>query len=1271
MATDIGIRLGLQGASQVQGGIAAVGAGLGDLDSKAMKAGDAFKKMGGLLLGGLSVGAIGSFLKGAIDAADETFNLSQKVGIAAKDLGGLQLAFKQAGIDSGGMQSALVKLSKNVVDGNAAFGAMGVQLKNTDGSLKGSKQVLSEVADVFQDMPDGIEKTALATQVFGKAGADLIPMLNGGAEGLAEMADMAERLGLVIDDKTAASADQFNDTVELLGMSLQGVGRQVAAEMLPTLTRLAGSLLDSATKGDALKKVAAILSTALRGLYTVAVGIVEIFNTVGKAIGGTVAAVVAALSGDFAGARQILSESASDIKAGWSSTAASIANAWEESADGSIASAAAIVGAGSRTVTSVKATATEHGKAAKAAADYTAEGVKLADSLLAQEQALSGDFRPKLDKLTAAYVAGKLSLNDYEGATQQLIQQQPYWKAAIKDQEQELKLLAADVEELWKWRLKEADEAQKRADSISDQVSKQLAENVSLRYTRGELAQLAAQRLDDEIRIASANVTRDESLASCTRETEAHKATLQALLDLKSARDEGVILAAANEASTAWQKTAEEVGQGLTDSLFRAFEAGKGFFDTLWSGIKNLFKTTVLKLVMQPLQSGMTSLMGSALGMGGTAANAAGSAAGGAGGMGSLVSGGAALVGSLGTFGTAAGFGASALFGGTGLTALSGGASMIGAGSIAGGLGMVAGVLGPIALGLVAVTALLKDKDAKLGFGASTVGANGAIGSAGRQFGFGRGDDQGAQSQLSALSSTVLATVAAAAAGFGGSAAGLSLQAATDIDRKGKGSGILGFMRGGSLVSAVQTGGTNAVGAGATVASKIDAGALGDWFAGAGSAAIIAGLQQSDLAPRFKAYFGSVSAYSLTKEQADAMLSAASSVQAMNKSLVPLGGVFSQLGGLGIEATNSMVALAGGMEAFMSDAAQYVASFYSDAERQAIAARSLSESLASVSVGIPDTVSGLQSLGRDGFRALVDAQDLTTESGRKTYAALMRASGAFAELVPATMAAVETEQDLAAERGRIANERSGLERQLLELQGETVAIRALERAALDASNLALYDQISALRDGQLAAQAAAQAADEAAQQQKEWAEVVTAAGRKVSDEIARLRGASATGAANEASLRAQFAIATAQARSGSLESLNRLPELSAAIESAASLSVGTSFELNSLRAMLVGSLSDTLRAGGLDLPAPAAGTSDMPPADILAQLRQAAAVAPRTENLPAGDRDKALVAELQALRSEVEGLRAEARSTAFSSAKTATLIERVTLNGEAMQTVAA
>jgi tape measure domain-containing protein len=63
----------------------------------------------------------------------------------------------------------------------------------------------------------------------------------------------------------------------------------------------------------------------------------------------------------------------------------------------------------------------------------------------------------------------------------------------------------------------------------------------------------------------------------------------------------------------------------------------------------------------------------------------------------------------------------------------------------------------------------------------------------------------------------------------------------------------------------------------------------------------------------------------------------------------------------------------------------------------------------------------------------------------------------------------------------VAQERAGLERQLLQQVGDTAAIRALERAALDESNRALYDHINALQDQRKTAEYAKQALDNAAQ----------------------------------------------------------------------------------------------------------------------------------------------------------------------------------------------
>ena len=51
--------------------------------------------------------------------------------------------------------------------------------------------------------------------------------------------------------------------------------------------------------------------------------------------------------------------------------------------------------------------------------------------------------------------------------------------------------------------------------------------------------------------------------------------------------------------------------------------------------------------------------------------------------------------------------------------------------------------------------------------------------------------------------------------------------------------------------------------------------------------------------------------------------------------------------------------------------------------------------------------------------------------------------------------------------------------------------------------------------------------------------------------------------------------------------------------------------------------------------------------------------------------DAALLAEVRSMRIELADLRAEARATAVNTGKSTRLLQRVTQDGEAMQTVAA
>src|SRR3990167_10174527 len=104
------------------------------------------------IAGGLTVAAFGAWIKNALDAADAANKLTQKTGIATEDLAGLQLAYRQAGVDSVQFERSMVKLSEAVVKGNLGLEALGIKTKNSSGSFKEVKQVLAEVADKFKGM---------------------------------------------------------------------------------------------------------------------------------------------------------------------------------------------------------------------------------------------------------------------------------------------------------------------------------------------------------------------------------------------------------------------------------------------------------------------------------------------------------------------------------------------------------------------------------------------------------------------------------------------------------------------------------------------------------------------------------------------------------------------------------------------------------------------------------------------------------------------------------------------------------------------------------------------------------------------------------------------------------------------------------------------------------------------------------------------------------------------------------------------------------------
>lgn len=232
------------------------------------KAAGAATKVLGLLGVGLSAGMFTNWIKGTINAQDELAKMSQRIGVSVERLAGLEHAAGMSGTSLDAVQKALKGTSTQLLDADRGLKAsidnfrdLGINIYDTSGALKSADAVMIEVADQFAIMEDGTNKTALATKLFGKAGLDLIPMLNEGSAGLAALVAEGQKYNPVTAE-SAAQAEIFNDNVERLQKTASSFGVTLANGLLPYLANFSEALVEFTRSGGMEKLIDGVKTLA-------------------------------------------------------------------------------------------------------------------------------------------------------------------------------------------------------------------------------------------------------------------------------------------------------------------------------------------------------------------------------------------------------------------------------------------------------------------------------------------------------------------------------------------------------------------------------------------------------------------------------------------------------------------------------------------------------------------------------------------------------------------------------------------------------------------------------------------------------------------------------------------------------------------------------------------------------------------------------------------------------------------------------------------------
>jgi hypothetical protein len=257
---------------------------------------------GAAIAGSAIVAGLGAIVKSAVNLGDELGKMSARTGVAQGALIGLRNAAALSDVENEKLQAGLTRLNVAMVaaaDGNAAaeakFKRLGISVKNAAGEVRPTDQVFKDLGDRFKDMPNGAEKAAAAVSIFGKAGADLIPLLNGGREAM-------EAFNFELSDEFAARSELFNDTLTILGFKTEGFKLQLADALLPALQSILevfGDLFNTDQDWTALFKV---IEGVIRGIAVAIYTVVKAVDILIKNIVAAAQAATQAFAGDFAGA---------------------------------------------------------------------------------------------------------------------------------------------------------------------------------------------------------------------------------------------------------------------------------------------------------------------------------------------------------------------------------------------------------------------------------------------------------------------------------------------------------------------------------------------------------------------------------------------------------------------------------------------------------------------------------------------------------------------------------------------------------------------------------------------------------------------------------------------------------------------------------------------------------------------------------------------------------------------------------------------------------
>jgi hypothetical protein len=304
------------GASNIRAGRAYVELGVDSkalargLDAAARKLsafGAAVRQMGTRFIGmGAAILApMGAAAKVFADMGSELVDMSQRTGVSVEALSALGFAAAQSGSDLATVETGIKKMQKGLTaaalgseSANEALGLLNLTLKDLD-DLSPDEQ-FKLIADRLSKIEDPTIRAALAMEMFGRSGTDLLPLFAGGAAGIEELEAQAKKLGMVMSTEDAQAAESFGDQLDALWMVMKKAVATIGSALVPVLSDVVKWITDSVVSVSAwLKANKDLVVAVFKGAVALVAlgGAMVVVGTVVSALGQGFAVLATVVTG--------------------------------------------------------------------------------------------------------------------------------------------------------------------------------------------------------------------------------------------------------------------------------------------------------------------------------------------------------------------------------------------------------------------------------------------------------------------------------------------------------------------------------------------------------------------------------------------------------------------------------------------------------------------------------------------------------------------------------------------------------------------------------------------------------------------------------------------------------------------------------------------------------------------------------------------------------------------------------------------------------------